>query len=172
MIKFCKTIGSRRFRHFITVFGYAAIYRNSEKIHFKEIIMLAEQILAINVTTRKLCKNCDNGAIISQKMRLLYLVRNDVLSPKELVNELCIAKPNLTILARDMIADGLIEKMRVERDLRSVHYKITDKGTVELNNMIAQLNESVAKQLGLNDKEVQKGEKKLETAIDFLNGIE
>ncbi len=134
--------------------------------------MLAEQILALNVTTRKLCKNCDNGAIISQKMRLLYLVRNDVLSPKELVNELCIAKPNLTILARDMIADGLIEKMRVERDLRSVHYKITDKGTVELNNMIAQLNESVAKQLGLNDKEVQKGEKKLETAIDFLNGIE
>ena len=66
--------------------------------------MLAEQILAINVTTRKLCKNCDNGAIISQKMRLLYLVRNEVLSPKELVNELCIAKPNLTILARTMIA--------------------------------------------------------------------
>ncbi len=134
--------------------------------------MLAEQILAINATTRKLCKNCDNGAIISQKMRLLYLVRNEILSPKELVNELCIAKPNLTILARNMIAEGLIEKMRVERDMRSVHYKITDRGISELNRMIAELDESVAKQLGLNDKEVQKGEKKLETAINFLNGIE
>lgn len=134
--------------------------------------MLAEQILAINVTTRKLCKNCDNGAIISQKMRLLYLVRNEVLSPKELVNELCIAKPNLTILARTMIADGLIQKMRVERDMRSVHYKITDKGMAELERMIANLEDSVTKQLQLNEKEALKGEKKLEAALAFLNGAE
>ena len=134
--------------------------------------MLAEQILSINMTTRKLCKNCDNGIVISQKMRLLYLVRNDVLSPRELVGELSIAKPNLTILARNMIAEGLIEKMRVERDMRSVHYKITEKGMNELNRMIANLDESVAKQLNLNEKELQKGEKKLEAAIAFLNGLE
>ncbi len=134
--------------------------------------MLAEQILSINLTTRKLCKNCDNGAIISQKMRLLYLVRNDVLSPRELVGELSIAKPNLTILARNMIAEGLIEKMRVERDMRSVHYRITEKGTAELERMIAELDESIVKQLQLNEKEVQKGEKKLEAALDFLNGVE
>lgn len=134
--------------------------------------MLADQILSLNLATRKLCKNCDNGVGISQKMRLLYLVRNDVLSPRELVGELSIAKPNLTILARTMIADGLIEKMRVERDMRSVHYKITEKGIQELDRMIAQLEESVVKQLQLNDKEVQKGEKKLEAAINFLNGVE
>ena len=134
--------------------------------------MLAEQILSINMTTRKLCKNCDNGIVISQKMRLLYLVRNDVLSPRELVGELSIAKPNLTILARNMIAEGLIEKMRVERDMRSVHYKITEKGLNELNRMIANLDEPVAKQLNLNEKELQKGEKKLEAAIAFLNGLE
>lgn len=134
--------------------------------------MLAEQILSINMTTRKLCKNCDNGIVISQKMRLLYLVRNDVLSPRELVGELSIAKPNLTILARNMIAEGLIEKMRVERDMRSVHYKITEKGINELNRMIADLDESVAKQLNLSEKEIQKGEKKLEAAIAFLNGLE
>ncbi|MCH5155429.1 MAG: winged helix-turn-helix transcriptional regulator [Clostridiales bacterium] len=134
--------------------------------------MLAEQILAINVATRKLCKNCNNGIIISQKMRLLYLVRNNVLSPKDLVAELCIAKPNLTILARTMIAEGLIEKLRVERDLRSVHYKITDKGIAELQKCIAELDSSVAEQLGLGEKDVQKGEKKLETAINFLNGVE
>ena len=124
------------------------------------------------MTTRKLCKNCDNGIVISQKMRLLYLVRNDVLSPRELVGELSIAKPNLTILARNMIAEGLIEKMRVERDMRSVHYKITEKGLNELNRMIANLDEAVAKQLNLNEKELQKGEKKLEAAIAFLNGLE
>lgn len=134
--------------------------------------MLAEQILSLNLTTRKLCKNCDNGAIITQKMRLLYLVRNEVLSPRELVGELSIAKPNLTILARNMIAEGLIEKMRVERDMRSVHYRITEKGVQELNRMIAELDESIAKQLQLNEKEVQKGEKKLEAALNFLNGVE
>ncbi len=134
--------------------------------------MLAEQILSLNLTTRKLCKNCDNGVIISQKMRLLYLVRQDVLSPRELVGELSIAKPNLTILARNMIAEGLIEKMRVERDMRSVHYKITEKGTEELNRMMKELDESIAKQLQLSEKEVQKGEKKLEAAINFLNGVE
>ena len=134
--------------------------------------MLAEQILAINVTTRKLCKNCDNGAIISQKMRFLYLVRKEVLSPKELVEILCIAKPNLTILARNMITEGIIEKMRGDRDLRSVHYKITQKGIQELDRMIAELDQSVVKQLKLNEKEAQKGEKKLEAALDFLNGVE
>lgn len=134
--------------------------------------MLAEQVLSINLTTRKLCKNCDNGTVITQKMRLLYLVRNDVLSPRELVGELCIAKPNLTILARNMIAEGLIEKMRVERDMRSVHYKITEKGAAELNRLIAELDESLAKQLQLNEKEAQKGEKKLEAALSFLNGVE
>ncbi len=134
--------------------------------------MLADQIVSLNLTTRKLCKNCDGGSVISQKMRFLYLVRNDVLSPKELVGELSIAKPNLTILARNMIAEGLIEKMRVERDMRSVHYKITDKGLEELNRLLAELDESVTKQLQLNDKKVQKGEKKLEDALAFLNGAE
>lgn len=134
--------------------------------------MLSEQILSLNLTTRKLCKNCDNGIVISQKMRLLYLLRNDVLSPRELVAELCIAKPNLTILARTMIAEGLIEKMRVERDMRSVHYKITQKGEEELNRLMANLDESLVKQLNLNDKESKKGEKSLEAAIDFLNGVE
>ncbi len=134
--------------------------------------MLAEQILSLNLTTRKLCKNCNNGVVISQKMRLLYLVRNDVLSPRELVGELSIAKPNLTILARNMISEGLIEKMRVERDMRSVHYKITEKGAKELERMIAELDESVTKQLQLNEKEAQKGEKKLEAASNFLNGVE
>ena len=105
-------------------------------------------------------------------MRLLYLVRNEVLSPRELVGELSIAKPNLTILARTMISEGLIEKMRVERDMRSVHYKITEKGAEELNRMIAELDESIAKQLQLNDKEVKKGENKLETALNFLSGTE
>ena len=109
--------------------------------------MLAEQVLSLNLSTRRICKNCDNGAIISQKMRLLYLVRNEVLSPRELVGELSIAKPNLTILARTMIADGLIEKMRVERDMRSVHYKITQKGLDELERMIAELEASIVKQL-------------------------
>ncbi len=134
--------------------------------------MLAEQVLSLNLSTRRICKNCDNGAIISQKMRLLYLVRNEVLSPRELVGELSIAKPNLTILARTMIADGLIEKMRVERDMRSVHYKITQKGLDELERMIAELEASIIKQLNLNEKESQKGEKKLEAAINFLNGVE
>lgn len=134
--------------------------------------MLAEQVLSLNLSTRRLCKKCDNGAIISQKMRLLYLVRNEVLSPRELVGELSIAKPNLTILARTMIADGLIEKMRVERDMRSVHYKITQKGLDELDRMIAELETSIIKQLNLNEKETQKGEKKLEAAINFLNGVE
>ena len=134
--------------------------------------MLAEQVLSLNLSTRRICKNCDNGAMISQKMRLLYLVRNEVLSPRELVGELSIAKPNLTILARTMIADGLIEKMRVERDMRSVHYKITQKGLDELERMIAELEASIVKQLNLNEKESQKGEKKLEAAINFLNGVE
>lgn len=134
--------------------------------------MLAEQILALNAATRKICKNCDNGAIISQKMRFLYLVRNEVLSPKELVNELCIAKPNLTILARNMVAEGLIEKIRVDRDMRAVHYKISEAGAEELNRMIANLDASIVKQLAINEKGIQRGEKKLDAAIGFLNGAE
>lgn len=148
------------------------ILKPSKLLSFQEKIMLAEQILAINATTRKLCKNSENGAVISQKMRFLYLVRNDVLAPKALVNELCIAKPNLTILARTMVAEGLIEKLRSDDDMRSVHYKITQKGQEELNRMIAALDQSVAKQLNLDDNDMQKGEELLLAAINFLNGVE
>ena len=62
--------------------------------------------------------------------------------------------------------------MRVERDMRSVHYKITQKGLDELERMIAELEASIVIQLNLNEKESQKGEKKLEAAINFLNGVE
>lgn len=148
------------------------ILKPSKQFNFQERIMLAEQILAINTTTRKLCKNSENGAIISQKMRFLYLVRNEVLAPKALVNELCIAKPNLTILARTMVAEGLIDKMRADDDMRSVHYKITEKGLNELNRMIAALDQSIAKQLNLDDNGVKKGEELLDTAINFLNGAQ
>ena len=133
--------------------------------------MLAEQILSLNLTTRKICKNCENGSVISQKMRLLYLLRNEVFSPKDLVGELSIAKPNLTILARNMVAEGLIEKLRVENDLRAVLYKITEKGKAELNRMIAELNEFVVKKLGISDSEIESGEKSLDAALNFLNGV-
>ncbi|MCH5350484.1 MAG: winged helix-turn-helix transcriptional regulator [Clostridiales bacterium] len=132
--------------------------------------MLAEQILSLNLTTRKICKNCENGTVISQKMRLLYLLRNDVLSPKDLVGDLSIAKPNLTILARNMVAEGLIEKLRVENDMRAVNYKITEKGKEELNRMILELNEYIVGRLDAAT-ELSEGEKSLEAALSFLSGV-
>ena len=133
--------------------------------------MLADKILSLNLTTRKICKNCENGTVISQKMRLLYLLRDDVLSPKDLVGELSIAKPNLTILARTMVAEGLIEKLRVENDMRAVLYKITEKGKAELNRMIIELDEYVVKKLNLSDGGVAEGEKALDSALNLLSGI-
>ncbi|MCH5158081.1 MAG: MarR family transcriptional regulator [Clostridiales bacterium] len=133
--------------------------------------MLADQILSLNLTTRKICKNCENGTVISQKMRLLYLLRDEVLSPKDLVSELSIAKPNLTILARNMVAEGLIEKLRVENDMRAINYKITEKGKQELSRMTAELNEYIVKQLDASESEIAEGEKALESALSFLNGV-
>ena len=133
--------------------------------------MLADKILSLNLTTRKICKNCENGTVISQKMRLLYLLRDDVLSPKDLVGELSIAKPNLTILARTMVAEGLIEKLRVENDMRAVLYKITEKGKAELNRMIIELDEYVVKKLNLSDGGAAEGEKALDSALNLLSGI-
>lgn len=134
--------------------------------------MLAEQILSINVGTRRLCKNCNGGAIISQKMRVLYLIRNEVRSPKDLIGDLCIAKPNLTILSRNMAKEGLLEKVHLNNDMRAVYYKITEKGKAELARMIDELNSSIIKELGLSEKEVQKCEKKLESTIEFLNSAQ
>lgn len=103
-------------------------------------------------------------------MRLLYLLRNDVLSPKDLVGDLSIAKPNLTILARNMVAEGLIEKLRVENDMRAVNYKITEKGKEELNRMILELNEYIVGRLDAAT-ELSEGEKSLEAALSFLSGV-
>lgn len=128
--------------------------------------MVAEKIISLNLRTRRLCKRCDNGLAISQRMRFLFLLRSDTRTPRELVDELSIAKPNLTILAQAMISEGLIEKGQFDSDKRAVYYKITELGEETLNSALQRMDRYIVRMLG--DKEASRGDKKLDPALEFL----
>lgn len=132
--------------------------------------MISEKIVKLNLMSRQICKECDFGIAITQKMRFLFLLRSETRTPRELEQLLSIAKPNLTILAHSMIEENLIEKMQFARDKRAVYYKITQAGIDELNNALESIDVYVQKKVG--EKEADKGEKKLDSAISFLSFIE
>lgn len=132
--------------------------------------MISEKIVLLNLRTRQLCKECDFGAAITQRMRFLFLLKDETRTPHELEDRLSIAKPNLTILATKMEADGLIEKLQFARDKRAIYYKITDAGLAELNATLKTIDAYFARKVG--EKEVDKNEKKLEAALAAFNFLD
>lgn len=132
--------------------------------------MISEKVVMLNLRTRQLCKECDFGAAITQRMRFLFLLKDESRTPHELEDRLSIAKPNLTILAAKMESDGLIKKHQFARDKRAIYYEITDAGREELASTLKTIDSYYARKSGERDSD--KGEKKLDAALSVFNFLD
>ncbi len=71
----------------------------------------------------------EEAGIFSNTHQILFLLsKKETVTPKELIQELNIAKSNLAILAKKMINDGLIESHKETNNKREIYYNIADAG--------------------------------------------
>ena len=71
----------------------------------------------------------EKAGIFSNTYQILYILnRKEMVTPKELIAELNMAKSNLAILAKKMMKDGLIESHKDKSNKREIYYNITENG--------------------------------------------
>lgn len=112
----------------------------------------------VNVCTRleNLCEGFDvdsKSALISSKFKvLLALNEQNNVSPSMLIDKLGLAKSNLALLCKSMIAEGLIEKRKDEFDNRVIFYTLTTQGKQVLDGSLNTMAENFTKQLAYKNK--------------------
>ena len=84
--------------------------------------------------TSKICS-------FSAKIKILLMIKQGKTTPKELIENLAIAKSNITIICDGMIGEKLISKAKSETNKKNIYYKITQKGENELNKFIEKLSD-------------------------------
>jgi len=107
---------------------------------------LATKLIELRLALRRACM-CEDGdkALLSLKTKTLFVIaKSETVSPTQLMNELKVVKPNLTIIAKDLEREGLIIRTHTLIDRRAVLYGITAKGRAYLAERIGRIGEGLA----------------------------
>ncbi len=135
--------------------------------------LLADKIIELRIATRRacMCENTDNNkkSTLSLKTKILYLISKNC-NPKEITLMLCIAKTNLALIAKSLIADGLIVRHRGLRDKREISYTLTAKGKKYLNSCL-EIIESNFKNIFADEKEYAQAIEKIDQVLDTFSYV-
>ena len=98
-----------------------------------------------------LCEGFDDknkNAVMTSKFRvLLSLSMYDKLTPTAIKQSVGLAKSNVAGLCNKLMNEGLIEKYKDAFDNRAIFYAITEKGSFELEVMLAQMDKNLKNEL-------------------------
>ena len=114
----------------------------------------AKSIIELKLLSDRISEGIGEGAgVFTVKYQILYLIAaNDKISPQELICELNMAKSNLAIMAKKLIAEGLIIRTKELYNKKQIFYSITEKGLKELSVKM----EAIENLYGDNSKEMLK----------------
>lgn len=103
--------------------------------------LFSRNIVELKLITDRIAEGKgDDAGIFSNAFQILFLLdKRDNVTPKEIINELNIAKSNLAILAKKMIEDGQIESHKDQENRREIYYRITPYGKEILLNKLNQI---------------------------------
>ncbi len=107
----------------------------------------AEKIIELRLATRKAC-NCEEQnakKTLNLKSKFLFCIKDKPSTPSQLMNRLVIGKTNLAIMAKQLLAEGLIERTVTSADRRNVSYTITDKGKQHVDAVMQRIEELFSK---------------------------
>ena len=97
----------------------------SDKLIDLRILLMSE---CDGFSTKESCKNL----MLSNKLKVLFMLSKKDLMPCELIGSLGMAKSNLANLLKSMIQEGIIESYKTLNNSRNVFYRITETGEKEL----------------------------------------
>lgn len=101
----------------------------------------AENVVSLKLLSDRLCEGkAKRNGLFNVRFQLLFLLKDKPrVSPKELVNQLGLAKSNLTITAKAMIKEGLIEQNKDLLNRKEIFYSITSKGIGVIDEKLEQI---------------------------------
>lgn len=106
---------------------------------------LSKLLVALTINLEKICDGYDaydanKKSNLTLKIKVLFCVsEKGEITPGQLINQLGIAKSNLTVLCKSMLEEGLITSKKSATDKRSISYIITNKGAKQLKNYLNQI---------------------------------
>lgn len=131
---------------------------------------LAEKIMDLRLATR-LATMYDSGgekSTLGLKTKILYLLLRQNMSPSDVTTALGISRPNLTLLAKQMINEGLIEKVYTFGNKWNFLYAITQLGQSHVSNMLEAIEASFCGAFG-SEAEYMSAVETLENAASLLS---
>lgn len=132
---------------------------------------LAANLIKLRLAARRACM-CEDGdkKLIALKTKILFLLRGGIrLTPAEIMDELKLAKPNLTILGNGLYAEGLIIRESLT-DRRNIVYSLTAKGEEYVSTRLERI-DAALKIDKLDAKEQERLIKSIDTVIELLDVI-
>lgn len=95
----------------------------------------AKNIIELKLLSNRIAEGKGTGAgVFTVKYQILFIISsNGKTSPQELIFELNMAKSNLALIAKKMISEGLIERIKEKENKKQIYYVITEKGQKELS---------------------------------------
>ncbi len=109
-----------------------------KQINTQESNLFSKSIVELKLISDRIAEGKgEEAGIFSNQHQILYILsRKDVVTPKEIIAELNIAKSNLAILAKKMIKDGQIESHKDKFNKREIYYNITPVGSQMLQEKL------------------------------------
>ena len=101
-----------------------------KQINTNEKNLFSKNIVELKLISDRIAEGKgEKAGIFSNQYQILYILsRKEVVTPKEIIAELNIAKSNLAILAKKMIKDGQMESHKDKLNKREIYYTITETG--------------------------------------------
>ena len=98
--------------------------------------MNARKILEIKALCQTICSASNNESTNNELKVLFFVDEYQSISPQILVSKLGIAKSNLALMTKKMIAENLIFRQKSETDGRAILLSITPKGKKMLDDYL------------------------------------
>ena len=94
-------------------------------------------LIELRILLAAMCDGfCESGknSILSTKLKILFMLEKEDCSPRDFIDQLCIAKSNIAGILKKMNEENLTECYRLDNCSKNIFYKITNKGKLELND--------------------------------------
>lgn len=98
---------------------------------------ICDSLISLRIALGTVCDgfssvNSNKNILLSNRVKILYLLSQKDMMPAELIESLGIAKSNLANLSKSMVIEGVIDSYKTLNNSRNVFYKITEQGEHEL----------------------------------------
>ncbi len=118
----------------------------------------ARRLLEIRILSDSICDGWNKKNIeIFQKI-MFIIDEYGVCSPSVLISKIGIKKSNLALACRALVEEGKIERHKSTADHRQIFYKLTQKGSKEINDIVENI-EHIFRQSEIGPNEYKNMEK-------------